>query len=227
MIELLRGNSFFCITLTVAAFCLASACQKKWKLAILNPILAGGGVVMLTLWAMGMTAGEYQAACAPLSYLMTPATICLGISFAEQVDRMKKHLPAILLGVAAGTVCSLGGIAAMARLMGLDQVLTASLLPKSVTTAIGVALSEQMGGLSAVTTAAIAITGVLGYVVGPVMAKLLRIREPIAKGVAFGTAAHVIGTAKAMEEDALCGAVSSLSLTMAGLLTSLVVSFLL
>ncbi len=222
---MLQNNTFSCVFLTVAAFCIGSACQNKWKLTVLNPILIGAGIVMATLSVLQIPAQDYQAACKPLSYLMTPATICLGISFAQQVENLKKHLPAITIGVLLGTVCSMSSIALLVQVLDLNEILTTSLLPKSVTTAIGVALSEQAGGIGAITTVAIIITGVFGNITGPAMAKLLRLTNPIAKGVAYGTSAHVIGTSRALEEGSLCGAVSSLSLTVAGILTSLIFSF--
>lgn len=224
MTEILTTNSFFFVALTVAAFCVGSACQKKWKLAVLNPILIGSGIVMLTLSVMEVPAGTYQAACQPLSWLMTPATICLGISFAEQVQKLREHLWAVTIGVALGTVCSLGSVAVLARSFGLNEALTVSLLPKSVTTAIGVVLSEQAGGIGAVTTVAIILSGIFCNIAGPTLARWFRLRDPVAKGVAYGTAGHVIATTRAMTESPLCGAVSSLSLTVAGILTSLIFS---
>lgn len=226
MTDMLADSSFFCIALTIGAFCIGSACQKKWKLAILNPILIGAALVMLTLTALRIPVETYQENCRLLNWLMTPATICLAISFAEQLEGLKKHLPAIVMGVLAGTVCSLCSVAALAKAFGLNRALTCSLLPKSVTTAIGVALSEQAGGIGAVTTVVIILTGVLGNIAGPAMAKLLRIREPVAQGVAFGTASHVVGTAKAVELSPIAGAVSSLSLTLAGLITTVIFSVL-
>lgn len=219
--EALRTNPFFYISLTVTAFCIGNALQRKWKHAVFNPILIGAGIVMGTLCLLKIPAGEYQEGCKPLTYLMTPATICLGISFAEQVEKLKKHMAAILTGVAAGTVCSLSTVAGMAYLFGMDRTLTLSVLPKSVTTAVGVALSEQAGGLGAVTAAAIILTGILGNVAGPFLAKLFSIEDEVARGVAYGTASHVIGTARAMEGSPLAGAAGSLALTVAGLLTSL------
>lgn len=226
MSELLQNNSFFCITLTVLAFCLGSACQRKWRLAILNPILIGAAVVVLSLLLLNIPAKEYQEACKPLSYLMTPATICLGISFAEQVTKLKMHLPAIVIGVLAGTVCSMGSVALLVGAFGFDSAILASLLPKSVTTAIGVVLSEQAGGIGAVTTIVIILTGVLGNIIGPMLGNLLHISDPIARGVAYGTSSHVVGTSRAMEEGDLCGAVSSLSLTVAGIVTGIAFSLL-
>ena len=152
------------------------------------------------------------------------ATICLAISFYEQFQALKKHLWAVTAGVLAGTVASLGSVYLLCRLTGLDQVLMISILPKSVTTAIGVALSEEIGGIAAITTASIVITGNLGNMAGVMMCRLFRFKSEIAQGVAFGTASHVIGTAKASELSQLAGAVSSLSLTLAGIFTCIILS---
>lgn len=225
MTDFLNASSFFCAALTLVAFAAASACQKKWKLAILNPILVSAVVIIITLNLLDIPNETYQAGCQVLSFLLTPATICLAISFYDQFNALRAHLAAVTAGVLAGTVASLGSIGLLARIFGLDAALTASLLPKSVTTAIGVALSQEIGGVAAITTAAIVITGILGNIAGPALCRLFRLEDPIAQGVAFGTAAHVIGTAKATELGKMTGAVSSLSLTLAGLITCVLLSF--
>ena len=227
MREMLCNSSFFCIVLTVGCFCIGTVCQKKWKKALFNPIIIGAALVMLVLVAADIPVEVYQENTKLLTWLMTPATICLAISFAEQIRSLKAHLAAVTAGVLAGTVCGILCVAAMAKAFGLSGTLTWSLLPKSVTTAIGVALSEQAGGIAAITTVAIILTGILGNVMGPALSKLLRITDPVAQGVAFGTSSHVIGTTKALELSSLTGAVSSLSLTLAGLLTSVIFSFIL
>lgn len=226
MTELFSSNAYFCVALTLIAFSIGSACQRKWKSALLNPILLGAVLVMVVLTLLDIPNETYQTGCKLLSFLLTPATICLAISFYEQFQSLKKQLPAILAGVLAGSVCGIGMIWLLCRLLGFDRALTLALLPKSITTAIGVALSEELGGIAAVTTAAIAITGILGNIMGPGLCKLLRLRSPIAQGVAFGTASHVIGTSRAVEMSRTAGAVSSLSLTIAGLFTALTLSFL-
>ena len=225
MTDFLNASSFFCAALTLVAFAFASACQKKWKLAILNPIVLAAAVIIVLLKVLDIPNEVYQAGCSAMTFLLTPATICLAISFYDQFNALKSHLPAVAAGVLAGTVASLGSIWLMARIFGLDQALTASLLPKSVTTAIGMALSQEIGGIGAITTAAIIITGILGNIAGPAMCKLFRLEDEISRGVAFGTAAHVIGTAKATELGKMTGAVSSLSLTLAGLITCVIMSF--
>ena len=227
MSEILSSSSFFCIALTVTAFCIGAACQAKWKKAIFNPIMIGAVLVMLALYWLDIPVEQYQLDCKPLTYLTTPATICLAIAFYEQLQKLKQHLPAILIGVTGGTVFSLLSVWALSHLFDFNDMLTVSLLPKSITSAIGVVLSEQAGGVPALTTAVIIITGIFGNITGPFLAKLFQLHDPISQGVGFGTASHVIGTSRATEISPLLGAVSSLSLTLAGLITVLFLSFVL
>lgn len=226
MPEFFSTSSFFYITLTLVAFTFANACQRRLKLPIFNPILVAAILVIAILNILNIPNFAYQAGCHALSFLLTPATICLSISFYEQYQKLKHHIGAILAGVLVGTVCSIGCIWLMGKVCGLPHELGLALLPKSVTTAIGVALSEEIGGVAAVTTAAIAITGIFGNITGPLMCRLFRLNSEVAQGVAFGTSSHVIGTAKASEMSQLAGAVSSFSLTIAGIITSVLLSFL-
>lgn len=226
MSEFLTSNGYFCIFLTLAAFEAGRALQRKWKSPLLNPLLVGSILAGAVVLAIGIPVEDYQAGCAPLQYLLTPATICFAVSLYEQISKLKQHLPAILAGVASGTVASLLSIRLMCAAFGMDRILTASLLPKSITTAIGMALSQEAGAIAALTTAAIILTGILGNIFGPALCRLFRISDPIAQGVAFGTASHAIGTSKAAELSALTGAVSSLSLTFAGLVTVVLYSFM-
>jgi len=226
MADFLFSNGYFCVTLTVVAYAIGSVIQKKWRLAIFNPIIIGAGLVMAVLSLLKVPNSVYQAGCSVLNYLLTPATICLAIAFYEQFRAMRRHVSAIILGVVLGTVCCLGMVWLLCTLWDFDRVLTLSLLPKSITNAIGVALSEEIGGIAAITTGAIAVTGTFGNIAGPGICRLLGIRHPIAMGVAFGTASHVIGTSKATELSRLAGAVGSLSLTIAGLFTVVLLSFL-
>lgn len=226
MTEFIQSSSFFAVALTLVAFSVASACQKKWKLAILNPILLSAIMVIAVLKLLGISNETYQTGCKFLTFLLTPATICLAVSFYEQYQSLKKHLAAVTAGVLAGTVASIGSVYLLSRIFGLDRVLILSLLPKSVTTAIGAALSEEIGGIAAVSTAVIVITGILGNIAGPALCRLFRLKSEVAQGVAFGTSAHVIGTSKATELSQLTGAVSSLSLTLAGIVTCVLLSFL-
>lgn len=196
--------------------------QKKIKSPLCNPLLISIILIIGLLLLTGYPTADYQEGMKFISWLLTPTTICFAVPLYEQLQLLKKDLKAILAGVCAGTLASLGFLFGLSRVMGLNDVLTASLLPKSVTNAIGIILSQQARGDVAITTAAICITGILGGIIGPMLCRIFRITSPIAQGVAFGTSSHVMGTAKARELSELTGAVSSLSLTVAGILTSLI-----
>ena len=214
------------VALTLTAFLLGQKIQKKLKSPILNPILVSVVLVLIFLSLTGMSVSDYKAGMSTLSWLLTPATVCLAVPMYEQFRILKKNLPMILAGVAAGAVSCLIMVILFGALVGFDPVLTISLLPKSITTAIGVVLSEMLGGMPGVTTAAIIFTGIFASIMGPVFCRIFRLTDPVAQGVAFGTAGHVIGTSKANELDPLTGAVSSLSLVVAGLLTAVVLPLL-
>ena len=219
------STAAFCLTLTLAAYTFGSWIQRKTKLVILNPILVGAVVVIVVLSLLDLPCKTYLDGCKALQFWLTPTTICLSIAFYQQFQSLKKHIWAIFAGVLAGSVCSLCFIYATSKFFGLDQAVMISLLPKSITTAIGTAVVDELGGLSAITTFAIAITGIFGYIIGPWLCKIFRIQDPIAQGVSFGTASHVVGTTKAAELSQLTGAVSSLSLTLAGLISVVILSF--
>lgn len=226
MNEFLSGSTYFAVVLALVVYVFADALQKKVKSPLLNPLVVSSAVIIVLLLALDIPNEWFQEGCQVLNYLLTPATICLSISFYEKFQSLKRHLPAVIAGVLAGAVCCLGSVYILSRIFGLDRAITLSLMPKSVTTAIGLALSTEIGGIAAVTTVAICITGNIGNMVGPAMCRLFRIDDEIARGVAFGTASHVIGTSKAMELSQLTGAVSSLSLTIAGIATCIMLSFL-
>ena len=209
------------VILTLLAFRLGQFVQAKTKSPICNPILIAVILVLLFLKGTGMELATYQKGASMLSWLMTPATVCLAISMYEQFQVLRKNIPMILAGVAAGAISCLILVIGFGMLAGFDRELTVSLLPKSVTTAIGVPLSEIAGGMTPITTAAIIFTGIIANILGPWLCKLFRLTDEISRGVAFGTAGHVIGTAKANELGSLTGAVSSLSLVVAGLLTAI------
>ena len=221
MSEMLR-SSLLPLLLTFAGFQLGLFFQKKFRSPIFNPIIIAAVFVLLFLRLTGLEVGDYRAGCDKISWLLTPATIALAVPLYEQFRVLKKELWAILAGVAAGTVACLLFIVGFAALVGFDRALTISLLPKSVTTAIGVPLSELSGGMASVTAAAIVLTGIPANVLGPWLIRLFRLRSSIAQGVALGTAGHVIATGRANELSPLTGAVSSLSLVTAGLLTAVV-----
>ena len=214
------------VALTLFAYLIGAQCQKKFKLPIFNPILIGVIVVLMVLSVTGLERKVYQEGVKYISWLMTPATVCLAIPMYEQIQALKQNLKAIVLGIAAGTVSCLTILLVSFLVLKFDRNLSLSLLPKGITAAIGVSLTELFGGTPSITTLGITITGITGNMFGTLFCKWFGITDEIAQGVAFGTGSHVIGTAKASELSPLSGAVSSLSLVVAGLMTAILFPFL-
>ena len=154
-----------------------------------------------------------------MSYLLTPATVCLAVPLYQQLNLLKKNLKAVAAGILSGVLTSILSVLGLSYLFGLSHDMYVTLLPKSITTAIGMGVSEELGGIVTITVAVIIITGVLGNIIADVVYRVFRIKEPVAKGLALGTASHAIGTAKAMEMGPVEGAMSSLAIAVAGLLT--------
>ena len=226
MTELLISSGYWALLLTVGAYQLGLWLRKKTGSPLLHPILVAVAIIVPFLLITGLPNEEYQKGMQSISWLLTPCTVCLGISLYTQLGRLKDHIGAIFAGILGGTVTSLVLVWLMCRLFGLDDVMTITLLPKSVTTAMAIPLVESGKGIVPLITAAVVITGILGSAIGPLLCKILCIKGEIAQGVAFGTASHVVGTSKAAELSELTGAVSSLSLVIAGLLTAIAFSFI-
>ena len=221
MNEFLSQLPLFSLVLTIGAYQIGLFFQRKCKTPLCNPLLISVALVVGVLLVAGFSVETYQADMKIFSWLITPATVALAVPLYQQLQRLKKNLPGILAGVAAGAIAALGSVFALCALFGLDRQTTVSLLPKSITTAIAIALSQQNGGIEALTSLVIAFTGIFGCITGAGLCKLLKLDHPIAQGVAFGTSAHVIGTSKASELGSIQGAVSSLSLVTAGILTAI------
>ena len=222
MADFLESISLFPLVLTLGTYQFGLFCQKKVKHALCNPLLIATILSIAVLALTGFDLQVYQKGTAGISWLLTPATVCLAVPLYEQLKTLKKHLPAIAVGIVAGVAVSLGSILLLCHLLRLEDVVTISLLPKSITTAIGVVLSEMVGGMPGVTTAGIVFTGIFCNIMGPTFCRIFRLTDKIAQGVAYGTAGHVVGTAKANELDPLIGAVSSLSLVVCGLITAVI-----
>ncbi len=223
MTDFFSGSTFFAVTLTLLVWRITSLIQKKTGSALLNPILMSAAVIIPFLLLLKIPNRVYQEGMKPLSFLLTPATVCLALPLYEQMKVLKKNLPAIALGVLSGTLATLACVGGLCLLFRTEHRMTVSLLTKSVTTAIGVPVSEAAGGLGSVAAAVIVVTGILGNVLGTALCRLFHISDPIAQGAAIGTTSHVIGTAKANEMGRIQGAVSSLSLVTAGVQTAFLV----
>lgn len=219
MKEILCNSAYFGVTVSLIGYGAGIMLKKKFKYAFLNPLLISIIFVIGVVMLCGVDYESYENSAQYLSYLLTPATVCLAVPLYQQMTLLKKNLAAVACGILAGVLASLGSVLLLAFLFGLEHDVYVTLLPKSITTAIGMGVSEELGGLVTITVAVIIVTGVIGNVIGEAVCKLFRIYEPIAKGLAFGTSSHAIGTAKALEMGEVEGAMSSLAIAVAGLLT--------
>lgn len=221
MIELLSSGAVWGVSLTLGAFGLGTLINAKTGKAFCNPLLLGSVFVILLLSILEIPYEAYKASAAPVSYLLLPATVSLAIPLYEKWTLLKENLVAIAAGVLSGVLTSLGSITAMAWILRLDSAQTATLLPKSITTAIGVDVSIALGGMGALAGTVIILTGITGNLTARWLCKVLKITDPLAAGVAIGSASHAIGTAKALEIGEIEGAMSSLAIALAGVLTAL------
>ena len=219
MKEILCNSAYFGVTVSLIGYGAGIMLKKMFKYAFLNPLLISIIFVIGVVMLCGVDYESYENSAQYLSYLLTPATVCLAVPLYQQMTLLKKNLAAVACGILAGVLASLGSVLLLAFLFGLEHDVYVTLLPKSITTAIGMGVSEELGGLVTITVAVIIVTGVIGNVIGEAVCKLFRIYEPIAKGLALGTSSHAIGTAKALEMGEVEGAMSSLAIAVAGLLT--------
>ena len=209
-------NSLFAgVTLSLISYLIGSILKKKFKLGIFNPLLISIVVTILVLVVSKVDYDTYNEGAKYLSWLLTPATVCLAIPLYEQWELLKHNCKAVM----AGVVTSLCTVFVLSKIMGLTHEEYVTMLPKSITTAIGMGVSEELGGYVTITVAVIIVTGVLGNIFGELVCKIFRITEPISKGLAFGSASHAIGTAKAIEIGEVEGAMSSLAIAVSGILT--------
>lgn len=224
MNEMILNSTFFGVAITLLAYEAGVTIRRKWKLAILNPLLLAIIFVMLVLAVTRLDYAYYEEGAKYLSYLLTPATISLAIPLHQQMQLLRKNKTAILCGVTSGVLSGLCGVLLCAILFHLSHEEYVTLLPKSITNAIGMAVSEELGGMVSITVATIILTGIFGNIIAETACHFLRIHEPIARGIAIGTSSHAMGTAKAMEMGEIEGAMSSLSIAVSGLLTVLFAS---
>lgn len=219
MRELITDSVFFGVMISILTYEIGRGLKKRFKLAIFNPLLVAITAVLVFLLAFNIDYESYNEGAKYLTYLLTPATVCLAIPLYEQVELLKSNATAIIAGILSGVLTSMICVLAGCVLFKLGHEQYVTLLPKSITTAIGMGISEELGGISAITVAVIVITGVFGNITAEYICKVFNIDEAVAKGVAIGTSAHAAGTAKAMEMGDIEGAMSSLSIAVAGLLT--------
>ena len=225
MTDFCNNSVYFGVAISLVGYVIGVQLKKKFKLAVLNPLMISIIFVVGAVLLFKLDYPSYKKQAEILNYLLTPATIALAIPLYQQLSLLRKNLLAVICGIISGVFASMSSVLAMSVLFSLSHEDFVTLLPKSITTAIGMGVSEELGGIQTITVAVIIVTGVLGNVIGEGVCKLFRITEPISRGLALGTAAHAIGTAKALEMGEIEGAMSSLSIAVAGLLTVVFASF--
>ena len=214
--EFLSGSVAWGVLLTLAAFALGALVNRVTGKAFFNPLLLGAIFVIIFLSVCGIPYADYKVSAAPVNYLLLPATVALAIPLYEKIDLLKENAAAIIAGISVGTLVSLGSALAL----HLTQEQYATLLPKSVTTAISMDVAAELGGIAALTGAIVIVTGIVGALLAETVCKMFHITDPIAKGVGIGTSAHAVGTSKALQMGEVEGAMSGLSIAVAGVLTA-------
>ena len=225
MNEIIGTAAYFGVTVSLAGYAVGLWIKKKVKKPFANPLLISILLVMGALLLLDIDYDTYNESAKYLSYLLTPATVCLAIPLYRQLELLKKHWKAVIGGLTAGAASSLVSVLGLSILFRLSHEQYVSLLPKSITTAIGMGVSEELGGIVTLTVASIILTGVLGAVIGEAVCRLFRIKDRVAVGLAFGASAHAVGTSRALEIGDIEGAMSSLAIAVSGLITVTVVSF--
>ena len=216
----------FGIVLSIAAFMLGVWLNRKTKLPLFNPLLIAVMLIVAVLLLFGIPLDNFRKGAQFISVFLAPATASLAVSIYNQRKILGQYFAPVVIGCFAGSVASMVSAYLLCKAFGLEDALVATMLPKSVTTPIAMGICEGLGGIVPVTVAAVILTGIVGAMTAPLMVKLFRVKDPIAQGVAIGTCSHAIGTTKAMEMGELQGAMSSIAIGVAGLITVVLSLFL-
>lgn len=213
------SNGMFGIALSAGAFEVGVLLNRKWKFPLFNPLLVGVVLVVAVMLIFQIPLKSYSVGGDIITMFLTPATAVLAYSIYNQRTILKQYWLPVVCGCAAGSLTSVFGVFGLCKLFHLDAQLTASLLPKSVTTAIAIDVSKSLGGIPALTVVAVIVTGIFGAAFSPLLVKLFRVKNPIAAGVAIGSCSHAAGTSRALEMGEIQGAMSGISVGIAGIMT--------
>ena len=216
------NSPLFGILLTLVTFEIGVTISKKFKYSFLNPLLIAIILIVGFLLITGISLESYNVGGDYISVMLSPATVVLAVPLYRQISTLKQFWKPILAGIFAGSLTSLACVIVVSKLVGLSETLMLSLLPKSITIPMGSVVSEQIGGIPSVTIISIVVTGITGAVSAPAVCRFCRIKHKVAQGIAIGTASHALGTTKAMELGEIQGAMSSLSIGIAGLFTAVI-----
>jgi putative effector of murein hydrolase len=210
------------IIVSVAYFALGCRIRKRFPSPLANPLIIANILLILTVLFTPLTADRFRRGGDMITLFIVPATTILALKIYQQRALLKANILPVAAGCLAGSLASVGSVLGLCRLLAIDEVVTVSLLPKSVTTAIALELSARNGGLGGITLSAVIVTGIFSAVLAPLMVKLLRLKDPVAAGIAMGASGHAIGTAAALEMGEVEGAMSGIALALSGIITSVI-----
>lgn len=213
------SSPVFGVLISIFAYLIGCSIKEKFKLAIFNPLLIAIILLIFILSKFNIKYSDYNKGGEIISFFLAPATVALALPLYKKFSIFKKNALPILSGILCGSISGIISIILLSKLFNFSDELIKSLIPKSITTPIGMALSQQLGGVPSITVVAIIVTGILGSIIGPFMYKLLKINDKVAMGVAMGNSAHAVGTARAMELGETEGAMSSLTIAISGIVT--------
>ena len=223
MIRTFIDSEMFLLTLTVGLYCGGVALHRRLKLAILHPTLLAFVALIFFLKACGIEYEHYREATQILDFLLGMSVVALGYLMYEQIDRLRGQALPILTSIGTGCVVGVLSVVYIALALGADRTILSSIATKSVTVPLAVAISEPIGGVVSVTSVVVFLVGIFGSIVGPRLLRKCGIRNPMAQGLALGSAAHGIGTARAVEMGAVEGALSGLAMALMGIITALLI----
>lgn len=226
MNELLQESVYFGVAVSLFAYWVGIQCRKKWDIPVMNPLLIAMVLLIVVFLGTGISYETYSYGAKYLTYFLTPATVCLAVPLYRQVKVLKKNLPAVFLSIGCGCLAHAVMIVGLSIVLRLEDEILLSFMPKSVTTAIALGVSEEIGGIQSLTVVGVCVAGMMGAILGPALLKWLHVTQPEAQGLALGTASHAIGTSKAVELGEVQGAMSSLAIVVTGILTVVLLPFL-
>lgn len=216
------NTPLFGLILTILSFEIGLFIFKKLKFPVLNPLLLGIVIAMSVISFFNIPLDYFRKGGDYITFLLAPATIALALPLYRQLEKLKKNLVPILIGSIVGAITAILSTILLGKLLGIDKMLLVSFMPKSITTPIGIELSKLLGGIPAITIFSILVTGISGNVFAPLVCKYFRIKHPVAKGIGIGISSHAVGTSKALEMGEIEGAMSALSIVIAGIITFII-----
>ena len=222
MDSFVQSSAYFGFFITLFGYWVSTQIAKRMRSTLCNPLLLTIIFIIAFLKLADISYASYDNGAKYINYFLTPSTVCLAVPLYRQLKLLKEYAGAILISIMSGTAACAIMIFGLAKLFLLENSIYASLVPKSITTAIALGMSEELGGLSAVTVMAVFVTGILGAVIANTVFKIFKIEDPVAQGLAMGTASHAIGTSKALELGEIQAAMSSLAIAVTGILTVIV-----